>query len=277
MDERIDWMDDRDRVRVMGILNITPDSFYDGGADASAEAAIARGLALVTEGADLLDIGGESSRPGSDPVSESEELRRVLPVIKGLRERTGIPISIDTTKATVAREAIALGATIVNDISAMQFDEAMTGLVAETGASIILMHMLGTPKTMQKAPSYDRVVEDLCTFFEARIAAAMDAGISRDKILIDPGIGFGKRLDDNLSILRDLKRFRTFEVPVVVGLSRKSFLGQLTGGDPQDRLAGTIAANAVAVARGADIIRVHDVKEGRQTADVAVRLRNHEL
>ena len=270
-------MDDRDRVRVMGILNVTPDSFFDGGADASPEAAVRRGLAQVAEGADLLDIGGESSRPGSDPVTAEEEMRRVLPVIEGLRRKTGIPISIDTTKAAVAREAIARGASIVNDISAMRFDKAMAGVVAESGASVVLMHMLGRPKTMQVAPSYADVIEDLCAFFGERIAAAIDAGIPRNRLLIDPGIGFGKDLGANLDILRNLPRFRTFGVPIVVGLSRKSFLGRITGLDQQDRLPGTIAANAVAVARGANIIRVHDVKEGRQTADVAVRLRNHEL
>ena len=277
MNERIDWMDDRDRVRVMGILNVTPDSFFDGGADPSPEAAVQRGLSLVAEGADLIDIGGESSRPGSDPVSEDEEMRRVLPVIEGLRRQTGIPISIDTTKASVAREAIARGASVVNDISAMRFDEAMARVVAESGASIILMHMRGRPKTMQVAPSYVDVIEDLCAFFHERIATALDAGIPRNRILIDPGIGFGKDLGANLDILRNLSRFRTFGVPIVVGISRKSFLGRITGLDSQDRLPGTIAANAIAVARGADILRVHDVKEGRQTADVAVRLRNHEL
>ena len=273
----MDWMDDRDRVEVMGILNVTPDSFFDGGADSSPEEAVSRGLSLVAQGADLLDIGGESSRPGSIPVPEEVEMQRVLPVIEGLRRETGIPISIDTTKARVAQEAIARGATIVNDISAMRFDKAMTRVVAETGRKIILMHMLGRPKTMQVAPSYVDVIEELCDFFKERIATAMAAGIPRNRILIDPGIGFGKDLGANLAILRNLGRLRKFGVPVIVGLSRKSFLGRITGLDSQDRLTGTIAANAIAVARGADIIRVHDVKEGRQTADVAVRLRNHEL
>ena len=261
----------------MGILNVTPDSFFDGGVDSSSEAAVSRGLAMVAEGADLLDIGGESSRPGSIPVSEKDEMRRVLPVIEGLRKETGIPISIDTTKATVAKEAIARGASIVNDISAMRFDKAMARVIAETDASIILMHMLGKPETMQIAPSYVDAIEELCAFFHERIAAATEAGIRRNRILIDPGIGFGKDLGANLGILRNLSRFRSFGAPIVVGLSRKSFLGRITGLDSQDRLSGTIAANAIAVARGADIIRVHDVKEGRQTADVAVRLRNHEL
>lgn len=272
-----DWIKDRDRALVMGILNITPDSFYDGGSYATPHAAVRRGIELESQGADLLDIGGESSRPGANEISVQEEMDRVLPVIEGLRRESAIPISIDTTKAAVAREALSLGASIVNDISALRFDPEMAATVAASGADIVLMHMLGTPRTMQQHPAYMDVVEEIHSFFAERIANAVQSGISRDRVLLDPGIGFGKTLEHNLALLQGLRRFSDLDLPIVVGLSRKSFLGKLSNGAPADRLAGTIAANAIAIARGADMIRVHDVKEARQTADVAVRLRNHEF
>jgi len=267
------WQRMRDRVLVMGVLNVTPDSFYDGGRAPTVDEAVARGLQMAEEGADIIDVGGESTRPGADPVSPEAEAARVLPVIESLAARTDIAISIDTRKASVARAALAAGATIVNDVSALRDDEEMASVVADAGAVTILMHMKGTPKTMQISPSYDDVVRDVREFLVARLGFAERCGVRRDRIVIDPGIGFGKRLEDNLSLLRRLDAFCGFGVPVAVGVSRKSFLGQLLDLPASERLEGTIAANAVAIYNGADIIRVHDVKEGRRTADVAFRLR----
>jgi dihydropteroate synthase len=229
---------------------------------------------MVDEGADVIDLGGESTRPGSRPVPAEVEMERVLPAIEAIRRRSEIPISIDTTKAAVAREALARGASVVNDVSALRFDPELAAVVAEGGASVILMHMQGEPETMQVAPSYAEVVSEVVAFLTARVEAAIAAGIPRARILVDPGIGFGKRLEDNLALLRGLPRLRSLSCPIVVGLSRKRFLGDLQGGlAVEERLEGTIAANAVAVVNGADVLRVHDVKEGRRTADVARRLR----
>ncbi len=274
MDGLTSWMKRRDRVLVMGVLNVTPDSFYDGGRYAGSEDAIEHGLRMAKEGADIIDIGGESTRPGSQPISPSEELDRVVPVIEGIRRRSDVLLSVDTTKAAVAEEAISCGASMVNDISALRFDSEMAEIIGGSGAFVILMHMLGTPKTMQIAPSYTDVVAEIKAFLAERIEAAVQLGIEREKIIIDPGIGFGKRLEDNLALLKNLASFTTLQVPILVGLSRKSFLGKLLDLPPEERLEGTIAANAIAIANGADIIRVHDVKEGRRTADVARRLRN---
>jgi dihydropteroate synthase len=265
---------DEERVLVMGILNVTPDSFYGGSRTFLSAGAAERALRMVDEGADVIDIGGESTRPGSRPVPPEVEMERVLPAIEAIRRRSEIPISIDTRKATVAREALARGASVVNDVSALRFDPELAAVVAEGGASVILMHMQGEPETMQVAPSYAEVVSEVVAFLTARVEAAIAAGIPRARILVDPGIGFGKRLEDNLALLRGLPRLRSLGCPIVVGLSRKRFLGDLQGGlAVEERLEGTIAANAVAVVNGADVLRVHDVKEGRRTADVARRLR----
>jgi dihydropteroate synthase len=269
-----EWVKDRKRVLVMGTLNLTPDSFYDGGRYPTKAAVIEQALQMVEEGADIIDIGGESSRPGARPVSVAEELERVIPVIEGIHKRSDILLSVDTTKAVVTTEAIEAGASIVNDISALRFDPKMSGVIAKSNAFVVLMHMKGTPETMQKGPSYNDPVEEIKAFFVERIATALSAGIPADKIVIDPGIGFGKRLSDNLAIIRGLSRFSAFGAPILVGLSRKSFLGDILNLPAEKRLEGTVAANAIAILNGADIIRVHDVKEGRRTADVARALRN---
>lgn len=269
-------MKKRDRVLVMGVLNLTPDSFYDGGSYPTTGFAIERALQMEEEGADIIDVGGESSRPGAKPVSPTLELERVVPVIEGIHKQSDILLSVDTTKATVAAEAIACGASIVNDISALRFDPDLVSVVAESGAFVVLMHMLGRPKTMQLAPTYTDLVEEIKSFLGERIEAAVDLGLPRERIIIDPGIGFGKRVEHNLAILRGLSSFASLGAPVLIGLSRKSFLGEILNLPVEERLEGTIAANAVAVVNGADIIRVHDVKEGRRTADVARRLRPDE-
>lgn len=274
--ERLDeWLNRRDRVLVMGVLNITPDSFYDGGSYSSPGNAIERGLSMVEDGADIIDVGGESSRPGSCPVEADEELARVIPVIEGIRRQSDVAISIDTTKATVAQAAVDSGAAIVNDISAMRFDPEMAGMIASTGAAVVLMHMQGTPGTMQISPRYSDTVDEIIDFLRERVETGLAAGISRERMMIDPGIGFGKRLEHNIAILRGLGAFKRLGLPVLVGLSRKSFLGDILDVPAAERLTGTISANAIAIANGADIIRVHDVKEARGTADVAFRLRNN--
>lgn len=245
----------------MGILNVTPDSFSDGGLFANPEAAVEHAEWMAAEGADIIDIGGESSRPGADPVSAEAEMDRVLPVIEKLAKTTKIPISIDTYKATVARKALELGACMVNDISALRSDADMASVVAEAGAPVVLMHMKGTPKNMQVDPHYDCVIAEIISFLKTRIQAAVDAGISPEKIIIDPGIGFGKTVEHNLEIIRRLRDFRTLGKPILIGTSRKSFIGKVLGLPADDRIEGTAATVAMAIANGADIVRVHDVKE----------------
>jgi dihydropteroate synthase len=244
----------------MGIVNVTPDSFYDGGRHAESVSAVDHALALVAEGADILDIGGESSRPGSDPVSPAEELRRVLPVIWALRRLTTALISVDTTKAEVAEAALDAGADIVNDISAAGGDPRMLDLAARHGAGFVLMHMKGTPKTMQAHPHYDDVIGEVRAFFAARLEVARNAGLDAEQIVLDPGIGFGKRLEDNLALIDGLAAFAPLGRPLLVGASRKAFIGKVLGlPSAEDRLEGSIAAAVMAVARGAHILRVHDV------------------
>jgi dihydropteroate synthase len=245
--------------RVMGIVNVTPDSFSDGGRFHAVDEAIGHALRLVDEGADLLDIGGESSRPGAEPVPLDEELRRVLPVVEAVARRVSVPISIDTTKAEVARRALEAGAAIVNDIQALGGAPELPRLAAETGAGVVLMHMAGTPRTMQKDPHYDDVVGEVVAFLEARVAAAEAAGIPRTRIAVDPGIGFGKTGAHNLVILRNLDRFATLGCAILVGTSRKRFLGTLTGRSPAERAVATVASSLAAVVRGASVVRVHDV------------------
>ena len=254
--------------KLMGVINVTPDSFSDGGAFLDPEAAITQGERLVTEGADILDIGGESTRPGADPVSEDEELWRVMPVLEGLAD-AGAAISIDTMKPEVAREAIEAGATIVNDVTAFRYAPEMAGLVAEAGARCCLMHMLGEPRTMQLNPTYDDVVSDVKAFLEERLAFATGEGVPEEKIWLDPGIGFGKNLEHNLELLRRLEEIVAIGRPVVIGTSRKSFLGRITGRDLAERLPGTIATNVLALERGASIFRVHDVAEVNDALKVA--------
>jgi len=245
---------------VMGIVNVTPDSFSDGGQYLDVPAAIAHGRELEADGAVILDVGGESTRPGAEPVSESEELRRVLPVIEGLRAAGAqARISIDTSKAAVARAALEAGASIVNDVTALRGDPAMVGVVAEHGAECCLMHMLGRPRTMQQDPHYDEVVADVKGFLEARMSFAVAHGVAEERILLDPGIGFGKTDVHNLELLGRLHELTELGRPIVIGTSRKSFLGRLTGRPVQDRLAATIATNVIAYERGARIFRVHDV------------------
>jgi dihydropteroate synthase len=246
---------------IVGVLNVTPDSFFDGGKYVDRQAAVAHAVAMAKNGADLLDIGAESSRPGSLPIDEAEEMRRLIPIVKAVCEAVSIPISVDTTKASVARQALEAGAAIVNDISGLRFDRDMAAVVAETGAGLVLMHMQGTPRTMQQNPVYGDVVQDVKEFFAERIEIAVKAGISTKQIILDPGIGFGKLLGHNLTLLARLRELATFRRPLMVGVSRKSFIGQVLGRSVNDRLFGTAAAVAVAVAQGAALVRVHDVAE----------------
>jgi dihydropteroate synthase len=247
------------RPLIMGVLNVTPDSFYDGGRFEDVPAAVDRARIMVEEGADIIDIGAESSRPGASPVSEDEEMRRLIPVVKAVHGAVDLPISVDTTKARVASRAIEAGASIVNDISALTLDQDMARIVAESGAGVVLMHMQGRPQTMQRAPHYHDVVGEVYAFLAERIGAAEAAGISRMQIVLDPGIGFGKLQDHNLALLAHAKMFADLRRPLLVGVSRKAFTGHVLGQPIQDRLFGTAAAVAVAVLHGAGIIRVHDV------------------
>lgn len=248
-----------DRVRVMGIVNVTPDSFSDGGAHATTEAAVAHALRLVEEGADILDIGGESTRPGADEVPLEEELRRVLPVIERLAGATSVPLSIDTCKPEVMRAAVAAGAGMINDVCALRRDGALEAAAA-LGVPVVLMHMLGQPRSMQDAPSYDDVVAEVHRFLAERIFAAELAGIEKKRLLVDPGFGFGKTTAHNVELLARLDRFAELGVPVLAGLSRKRSIGELTGrSEPAARMAGSVAAHVIAAQRGARIVRVHDV------------------
>jgi len=248
------------RTLVMGIVNVTPDSFSDGGMFDDAKDAAAHGVRLAEEGADLVDIGGESTRPGAEPVPASEERRRVLPVIEALHAaRPDLPISIDTRHAAIASDALAAGACVVNDISGGSDDE-MLPAVAKAGAGVVLMHMRGEPGTMQDAPMYDDVVEEVHEYLRERVEAAIFAGVDADRLCVDPGIGFGKNVDHNLALLRSIGRFGDLDGAVMVGASRKRFVGALSGADdPRDRLEGSLAAAILAAASGADIVRVHDV------------------
>lgn len=254
----------------MGVVNVTPDSFSDGGLFFDADIAIAHGLELEAEGAAILDIGGESTRPGAEPVGAAAELERVLPVIEGLRARgVSAQISIDTSKAAVAAKALDAGAAIVNDVTALRGDPEMAGLVAARGVPCCLMHMLGEPRTMQDDPRYDDVVADVKAFLEERMAFAVAAGIPEERLLLDPGIGFGKTVEHNLELLARLDELVALGRPVVIGTSRKSFLGRVTGRPLDDRLAATIATNVLAYERGARVFRVHDVAPVRDALVIA--------
>lgn len=258
-----------ERTNVIGVLNITPDSFSDGGRNFEPARAIGRALEMEIEGADIIEVGGESTRPGATRLSVEEELSRVLPVLKGLAGRLRIPIAIDTYKSEVAAAAIAHGASIINDVSALRFDPALADVAARESAALVLMHMRGEPATMQKTePSPDIFVE-ISSDLGAAIRLAESRGVSRDRIIIDPGIGFGKTQDQNLAILSHLERFNSFNLPLMIGTSRKSFIGRITGRPEDDRAFGGAASIAIAILRGAHMIRVHEVKQMVQTARIA--------
>jgi dihydropteroate synthase len=256
-----------DRPLIMGVLNITPDSFYDGGRFYSSGTAIEHALRLAEEGADIIDVGGESTRPSADATSVEEELGRVIPVIKGIRTRSNVFISIDTYKARVAQEAVDAGADMINDISGLSFDPKIGEVAAESKVPIVIMHIKGTPKEMQVSPRYDDVIGEIRGFFAERIVFAKQCGIGEENIILDPGIGFGKRLDDNLMIIKELRRFKNLGKPILIGTSMKAFIGKLAGSpDPEERVEGTLASVALSLWNGADIVRVHDVKKARRVA-----------
>ncbi|GAD53986.1 dihydropteroate synthase [Limimaricola cinnabarinus] len=255
-----------DRPRIMGILNVTPDSFSDGGDHATREAAVARARLLVAQGAEILDIGGESTRPGATEVPVAEEIARVVPVVAALRAAgMTVPISIDTRKSAVARAALAEGADMINDVSALCFDPDLAGVVAEANAPLCLMHAVGTPADMQRAPRYDDVVAEVHDALAARIEAALSMGLARARLLVDPGIGFGKDLHHNLALLRALPLFHGFGLPLLLGVSRKRFIGTISGAEaPKARMPGSVAVALIAAQQGAHVLRVHDVEETKQ-------------
>jgi dihydropteroate synthase len=256
--------------RIMGVVNVTPDSFSDGGLFLDADHAVRHALELVAEGADMLDVGGESTRPGAEPVAADEERRRVVPVLEGVAAAGArVQLSIDTSKPDVAGAALDAGATYVNDVTAFRADPGMAGLVAERGVECCLMHMLGEPRTMQDDPRYEDVVSDVKAFLEERLAFAVAEGVPEERVMLDPGIGFGKTLEHNLELLRRLDEIVALGRPVVVGTSRKSFLGRITGREVGERLPGTIATNVLALERGASVFRVHEVAPVREALAVA--------
>ncbi|WP_020161159.1 dihydropteroate synthase [Methylobacter marinus] len=265
-----------DKPLIMGILNVTPDSFSDGGRYSDIDAAVRQARRMLVEGADIIDIGGESTRPGSEPVAADEQIRRVAPVITAIRQQVSadIPISIDTTLSEVARAALAAGADIINDISAGRDDEAILALAAETGAPIILMHSQGAPKTMQDKPYYDDVVREVLAALHRQIDAALKAGIKKERIAIDPGIGFGKRKQDNIDLLAHLDAFVATGYPVLLGTSRKRFMGAICAvTEPSELVTATAVTTALGIMAGIQMFRVHDVRENRQAADVAWAIR----
>jgi dihydropteroate synthase len=258
-------------VRLMGVVNVTPDSFSDGGLYLEPEAAIAHGAELADEGADVLDVGGESTRPGAEEVSVEVEVARTEPVVADLAA-LGHRVSIDTSKRAVAEAALDAGAAIVHDVTAMRADPEIGALCADRGAELVLMHMQGTPRTMQDEPTYEDVVDDVRRFLAERIEAALAAGVAEERIWVDPGIGFGKTLEHNLELLRRLGELRDLGRPILVGTSRKSFIGKVDGSGPDERIGGTIASSVLAVAAGADMLRVHDVAEAVQATGVAAAI-----
>jgi dihydropteroate synthase len=269
---RLSWknrvLDFQKRSYVMGILNCTPDSFYPGSRLQDIDQAVQRAVAMIQAGADILDVGGESTRPGSDPVQISEEIRRVVPVIKKIRELSDVLISIDTRKVEVAEEALAAGADLVNDVSALRDNRPLAECIVDRGVPVILMHMRGEPKNMQENPHYRDVIAEITKELAGSVDFARSCGIREDRIIIDPGIGFGKRLQDNLAILRDLGSLHSLGYPVLIGLSRKSFIGAVLDKPVGERLIGTVAANMLALMNGADILRVHDVAEAVDTVKI---------
>ncbi|UCD36375.1 MAG: dihydropteroate synthase [Nitrospiraceae bacterium] len=258
------------RTAIMGILNVTPDSFSDGGMYFSRERAIEQALRMVEEGADIIDIGGESTRPGAEKVSVKEETGRVVPVIEALAKEVPVPLSIDTCKSAVAEAAISAGASLINDISGLRFDRRMTHVAVRHDVPVVIMHMRGTPKNMQDNPVYRALIPEIMDYLHEGIAIARRAGVRDDRIIIDPGIGFGKTVEHNLEIIRRLGEFTGFEKPILLGHSRKSFIGKILGGLPAgERLEGTAAAAAIGIFNGASIIRVHDIKEMDRVARIA--------
>ena len=256
------------RTYIMGVLNVTPDSFSDGGKDFSFEKAVGRAIEMVEEGADIIDIGGESTRPFSERISAQEEMDRVIPVVQALASEIDIPISIDTYKASVAKEALKAGASIINDISALRFDRHMGPLAAEAGVPVVLMHMKGTPENMQKDPHYDDLLSEIKNFLKSAINTALEAGIREDLIVVDPGIGFGKTFDHNLIILKELGQFFDLSKPILVGSSNKAFIGHILDKPVDQRDMGTMATVAIAAYNGANIVRVHDVAKAYDTVKV---------
>lgn len=264
-----------ERVLIMGVLNVTPDSFSDGGLYFDPVAAVKRAVEMAEQGADLIDIGAESSRPGAEPIDEQEELRRLLPVLTEVCRELPVPVSVDTTKASVARRALDAGAIIINDISALRFDPAMGDVIAKAGAGVVLMHMQGTPQTMQRDPRYRDVVGEIRNFFVERIQAARESGISEDRIILDPGFGFGKNLEHNLTLLAHLDAFTALGRPILAGVSRKAFIGRILDRPVGERLMGTAAAVAVAVMRGARLVRVHEVDRMRDVVRMVEAILAH--
>ncbi len=262
------------KTHVMGILNVTPDSFYDGKRYNTLENAIDRALEMVAEGADIIDIGGESTRPGAHPVSETEEIQRVIPVVKKLSKRIKKPVSIDTYKAKVAEKAIDAGVSIINDIGGLLVDKKMAKIAAEAKVPVVIMHKKGTPRTMQKYPLRKNVLPEIMASLRKSISIAIDAGIDEGKIILDPGIGFGKTMQHNLEILKRLREFKSMGFPILIGTSRKKFIGTILDLPVQERLYGTLATIAVAVMNGAHIVRVHDVREAVQVVTICDAIRN---
>ena len=265
MERVIAW---KDRPLIMGVLNVTPDSFFDGGRHNTTEGAISHALSMVDEGADIIDIGGESTRPFSEPVSTEEELNRVIPVIEGIKTRSDIPVSIDTNKAKVARAACDAGADMVNDISGLSFDKDMARTVSDLNAYVVIMHIKGTPVNMQNHPYYEDVISEIMVFFKERIEFARRHGIDDDRIILDPGIGFGKRVQDNLTIIKNLRLFEELKKPILIGTSMKSFIGYINYSPLEERVEGTLASVAISIWNGADIVRVHDVKRTKKVVQL---------
>ncbi|MBN1850000.1 MAG: dihydropteroate synthase [Deltaproteobacteria bacterium] len=257
-----------ERTHVMGILNVTPDSFADGGLHFQTEQAIEHGLAMARDGADIIDVGGESTRPYAEKVSSRDELARVIPVIEALSQELTIPISIDTYKAEVANQALKAGASIINDISALRFDPHMIPLAEEAGVPVIIMHMKGTPADMQRNPVYGNLIPEIISFLRDALDAAIRGGIREEMLIIDPGIGFGKTFDHNLEIIRDLTKFKELGSPILLGSSRKAFIGHIINREPSDRDTGTMATVAAGVLNGAHIVRVHNVKMAVETVQM---------
>lgn len=271
---KLEWsrysLDFSRKTYVMGILNVTPDSFSDGGRYFEKDTAVERALQMAEDGADIIDIGGESTRPGSDPIPFEEELRRTVPVIESLSKKTGLPISIDTYKADLAKRALDAGASMVNDISGLRFDPDMPKVVSEYGVPVALMHIRGTPKNMQTDPVYEALIPEIMDYLRISVRLAVKFGVREDRIIVDPGIGFGKTFDHNLEIIRNLGQFACLGYPVLIGPSRKAFIGKILGGaPPQERIEGTGAAIAISILNGANIVRVHDVKEMVKVVRVA--------
>jgi dihydropteroate synthase len=270
-----DWLLSKNQEPlIVGVLNVTPDSFTDGGKFLDPNTAVNHAMDMIHNGADIIDIGGESTRPFSDSVSEEEELSRVISIIQKIREKTNIAISIDTTKSVVAEKACDVGANIVNDISALSFDDSMINVVSRYDCPIILMHMIGNPKTMQESPSYKNIISEIINHLLDRASFALKNGVKKHNIILDPGIGFGKTIEDNFTIINNIDKFTNLGYPVLIGASRKSFIGKTLDVDENDRVEGTIASNIIAFDRGCKMFRVHDIKEAKRALIIANKIFN---